>query len=156
VGVESADGNGDAGSQVEPVSPVWGKISKRCVNGVGFIVEAVAELGEFGIEFGEEVRGGQAIPFVVEHGLVSGGAAAGFVLRGIGVAGETSGDVVAHFGPIIRGVEDSGVGAEAMEDLAEEPFGGIGAATLGEVFGMVFLGEFGDLGGFGMGGVVLP
>ncbi len=87
---------------------------------------------------------------------MAGGAAATFHSGGGLGPGENGGDKVGAFDPGIGGVEDFGVGAEAVEDFAEEPFGGVSSAAFGQVLGVVLLGEGCNFGGFGVAGVVFP
>ena len=134
----------------------FGQAAGGDIGRVGLGVEAVAELAQARVELGQERLGRESAPAVVEHGLVAGGAAAPLHLQRIVDPGEKAGDVVGALDPGVGGGGDLRVRPQAVEDLAPEPLGGIGPAALGEVFGVLGRGEGGDLGGFGVAGVVLP
>jgi len=87
---------------------------------------------------------------------VAGGADAAADLFGPGRAAEQRGDIVGELDPGGGGVEDCGRDAGTVQELGPEPLGGITAADLGHVLGVHLVGEGGDFGGFGVGGVVLP
>ena len=63
---------------------------------------------------------------------------------------------VGAFHPRVGGGEDLGRGAQTMKDLAEEPLARISAAALGQILRTHLARQFGNLGGFGYAGMVLP
>lgn len=156
VGVEGTDGDGDAGFEAELFGPGGAEVAGFGVGAVGFGEEAVAEVGEVGVELGEEFFVGEAAPFVTEEGFVAGGTDAALEGEGVGVAGEFGGEPVAVFDEGVGGGEDGGVDAAEAEDFGPEPFGGVDTTAFGHDVGALFVAELGDLGGFGMGGVVFP
>ena len=110
----------------------------------------------FGSSCAEELRVRVAAPRVVIHRLVAGGADAdGQLVRRLG-AGEHGGNPIGAFHPQVRGVEHLRAGAQAVQNLAEEPFAGIRAAALGQILRPHLARQRGDLAGLGDAGVVLP
>src|SRR5690606_24461945 len=109
----------DGGSGFEPhfVGKFLGEVSGELVAGDGFIVEAISEGGEIGVEGCEEVLGGKPAPLTGEHSFVSGGADASDHLVGFSVSGEDGGYPVATFSPGVGRCEYIRGDAGAMEDL---------------------------------------
>src|SRR5438067_7336289 len=56
----------------------------------------------------------------------------------------------------MSGVENLRAGAQAMQNLAKEPFAGISAPAFGEKMGTNLAGKLGDLSSFRNAGMVLP
>ena len=77
-------------------------------------------------------------------------------LSGASVPVSIGGDPIGEFHPGMRGVENLGAGAQAMENFAEEPFAAVNAAAFGEILRADFARERGDFRGLGHAGVVLP
>ncbi len=123
---------------------------------VRLVIEAVAEIGQLGMEQGEEFLVGQAAPLVAVESLVPGAADAALDEAGILHARENGGDKIGQFDPAISGGEDVWRILETAPDLGPEPLGGVGVAALGNVLGAVLGGEAGDLGRFLVAGMVFP
>lgn len=156
VGIHGSDGDGGAFGEAETLGPFGTKAAGFLISGLGAVVKAVAEVGEGGIELGEEFFAGKSAPFFGEHGFVSGGADAAGGGKGIGAADEDGGQPVAVFQNAEGGVEYGGVDAAESEDFAPEPFGRIDAAAFGHDVGSDLVAEGGDFCSFGVGGVVFP
>ena len=156
VRIESSRGDRDPGFEAEFRGPFVGQSSREVIGGVGLFVQAIPQVGESGIECFEKLLVRQAVPFLAIHGLVSGGAYAPHHRGRIGVSRQYGGHVVAVFDETVRGPEDLGGHAFAVENLAPEPFRGVGAAALGEVLRPDLLREGGDFRCLGMAGVIFP
>lgn len=156
VDIEFADGNGDAWGEGEFFCPRGGEVAGGLGCVVGGLVETVAELSEGWVEGGEEFFIGEATEVCAVEGFVSCGADAAADLGWVGDAAEDGGEPIGEFNPGVSCVEDGGVCAEAMEDFAPEPFGGVGIAAACDPVGAGLAGFGGDFFGFCPGGVVFP
>ena len=156
VGVEGADGDGDACGEAEFGGPVGGEGSGDVVGGEVLAADLLADAVEEGIELGEEGLGGKAAPAGVPHPLVAHGADAALDVIGRGDAGEGGGDHVAVLEGGGEAVAFVGVVAEPVEELGEAPLVGVDVAAPLDGFEVLGAGEFGDLAGLFEGAVVAP
>ncbi len=156
VGVEGAHGDGDPLGEPQPRRPLPVEHPRRPVGGPGLLVEAVPELGEAGVEAGQELLRREPAPGLGVHGLVAGRAHAPLDVAGILDAGQDRGDVVRQLHPARGGLEDVGGHLQAAPDLGPEPLRRVDAADGREVFGGVVPGHRGDGRRLLGRGVVLP
>ncbi len=156
VGIEGADGDRHSGRQADLSGHLGGEATRFLVGGQGTRCVAPADVDQGRIELLEEAFAGQAAPLLVEHRLVAGGADAAGDGLGRKIAGEEAGDEVGQLDPGMGGFEDLRSGPFAVQYFRPEPFRAVGAAALGQVSRAVFSRRLGDLGRFGMAGVILP
>jgi hypothetical protein len=118
--------------------------------------QAATQFPSFGSSLRKEFRVGIAAPGFIPHRLVAGGANARGEFSGAIRAGQRGGNVIGQLHPRMRGVENLRRGPQAVKNLAEKPFAGIGAAAFGQILRADFFGQRGDFRRFGHAGVVLP
>ena len=75
---------------------------------------------------------------------------------GASVPRQRGGNIIGQFHPRVRGGEHVRRGAQAVQNLAEEPLARIRPAAFGEILRTDFSGEYGDFRRLGHAGVVLP
>ena len=156
VGVKGADGHRNARRQAGFRGPGGGQSADGAVHRFHPWAQPFAQGGQTGVELAQEFGVGIAAPFRAVHGLVSRRANSGGEFFGRQGAGEFGRHVISQLDPGMGGFENLRVGAGAMQDFAEEPFAGIGAAALGQVLRTNLAGQRGDLRRFRRAGVVLP
>ncbi len=158
MGVEGADGHGDVAREARFLRHLGDEEAGDLVGGLDLpgTVEAVAEVGERGIELPEEGLRGEAAPFLGVHRLVARGADAPGDCGGIGVPCEHGGHPVGELHPVRRRFEHGPVDPQAVPYLGPEPLRGVGPPAFGQVMGALLRRRGGDGLSLVDGGVVLP
>lgn len=117
VRVEGAHRHGRSLGKPELFRPFGGQAARFFAGGHRLGVKAMAEIGERGIERGEELRVGQSAPFLGVHRLVTRRTYATRHRRRIRRPGEHGGNPVAVLDPGMRGREHGGVDPQTTPDF---------------------------------------
>ena len=150
VGVDVADGHGGALDQAGPGGGLGGEAAGPFAQlGQGVIELFGGEVGEAGVQRGQEVPGGPGA--VLVDPLVPGGGHVACL-----VSAQLPHDPVGPLDPAVGATVDLGVVAQYLQGLGELPFGGDPPAVAAQPGFAAFGGQGVDLVGLGLGGVVTP
>jgi uncharacterized protein YijF (DUF1287 family) len=156
VSVKCSNGNWDAGRQANLGGHFRRQIARllirrHCHRGV-----AATDLHQIRIDRGQKLLGRQAAPLPVVHGLVARRAHAARHRQRIEIACDEARDKVSELHPGIGSGEHGRAGSLAVKEFGPEPLGAVSPAAFRQIGGAQFAGLLGDLGGLGMGRMILP
>jgi hypothetical protein len=143
-------------SKARAFGPFRRQPAYRPVNAVRLWPQPRPQLAQLRIKLREELRIRVAAPGVVEHSFMPGRANANRQLIRRLCARKRRGHPIRTFNPQVSGVEHLGAGAQAMEDLAKEPFAGVRPAALGQILRPNLARQRGNLPRLGHPRVVFP
>ena len=142
--------------QTQPPGVFGRNHADRAVGRNGFTPETVAPPLQQRVKCSQEGFGGQTVPGLMPHGLVSGRATVPQHLLGTRLAGKQRTHPVRMFNPGIGGTPHPGIAPQHMQNLRPGPLRRIGSSGIGREIDVPPMGQRVDLPRFVLGRMVFP